>query len=710
MRRAADIGSSRALCREARIEDVPGRIACMLASSYNPLLVALSLAMAITASFTTLELTRRVATSTGAAARIWLTAGAFSMGVGIWTMHFIGMLALETDMHFSYDLPLTLVSLVVGIAASGFALRVASRRDGGPVRLVTAGVLLGAGIAGMHYTGMAAMRMEARIVYDPLIVALSVMVAVGAAIAALWMSSALAASHERGPWKHKLGAAAIMGLAICGMHYLGMLAARYVPDATLAHTATPLPDHFVAAAIGIASILILAATHLTLFFDYKLGAQERLGAQLRTLVGERTNEIETQAEFLRRSKTQLLREVAHNRRLNTIVEQATDAICVTNVDRTIEYVNPQFEREYGIAGEELRGKTAREMGWGRSNPAVYDEMHTAALAGRSWSGHLRSESRSGAVIDHDVVASPIFDAAGEVTQYVQFRRNVTERMRLQQQLQQAQKLESIGQLASGIAHEINTPSQYVGDNTRFLQQAFSDLNELIARLEQMLEAGDAPIPRDALASCLDGADVEYLLGEIPRAIEQSLEGINRITTIVGAMKEFSHPSQEMSLIDLNRAIESTVTVATNEWKYFADMQLELDSDLPAVACIPNDINQAVLNIVVNAAHAIADVVGDTSARGTITIGTRRRDGNVEIRIADTGKGMNERIKSRIFDPFFTTKEVGRGTGQGLSMVHNVIVEKHGGSITVDSEPGLGSCFTIYLPIDQSAATRSPAAA
>ena len=196
------------------------------------------------------------------------------------------------------------------------------------------------------------------------------------------------------------------------------------------------------------------------------------------------------------------------------------------------------------------------------------------------------------------------------------------------------------------------------------------------------------------------ADTEYLLEEIPRAIRQSLEGLERVAKIVRSMKEFSHPGgEEMQAIDLNRAIESTLTVSRNEWKYVADVATDFDPQLPMVDCLPGEINQVVLNLIVNAAHAIADKVRDAAGqRGTITVRTCRDGDWATIAVADTGTGIPLAIQGRVFDPFFTTKEVGRGTGQGLAIAHSVVTDKHGGTIRFESQPGEGTTFFIRLPI------------
>jgi signal transduction histidine kinase len=192
-------------------------------------------------------------------------------------------------------------------------------------------------------------------------------------------------------------------------------------------------------------------------------------------------------------------------------------------------------------------------------------------------------------------------------------------------------------------------------------------------------------------------DVEYLMDEIPKALADSVEGIARVTEIVRALKDFSHPSTEISAADLNQAIESTATVARNEWRYVADLVIDADKNLQLTPCVLNEFNQVILNIVVNAAHAIADVVGDSSEKGKITIRTRQLENCAEIQIEDTGGGIPDDVRNRIFDPFFTTKKVGKGTGQGLSIAHNIVVTKLGGTISVESTVGQGTCFTIRLP-------------
>lgn len=289
--------------------------------------------------------------------------------------------------------------------------------------------------------------------------------------------------------------------------------------------------------------------------------------------------------------------------------------------------------------------------------------------------------------------------------------NITERVKAEHdrknieiQLRQAQKLESIGQLAAGVAHEINTPTQYIGDNTQFLRESFQELVPVLSAPRQLLEAvrNNCVTPELLLATeqALEKADVDYLVAEIPKAIEQSLQGVERVAKIVRAMKEFSHPgTADKTKVDLNHCIDSTLTVARNEWKYVADLVTEFDPELPLVTCLPGEFNQVILNLVVNAAHTIGDTMKDgRGSKGTITVTTRRAGDWAEVRIRDTGTGIPESARAKIFEPFFTTKAVGKGTGQGLAIARSVIVDKHGGTITFDTELGKGTVFIIRLPL------------
>ncbi len=280
------------------------------------------------------------------------------------------------------------------------------------------------------------------------------------------------------------------------------------------------------------------------------------------------------------------------------------------------------------------------------------------------------------------------------------RKEMQSRQNMEVELRHAQKLESVGQLAAGIAHEINTPIQFVRDSIHFIQDSFESMQSLLSDYRKIIDRfhPDDEV-KQALFAAEQRADLSYLNEHVPKAIERTLEGAGRVADIVLAMKEFAHPHQiEKKPSDINKAIANTLIVARNEYKYVAEIESEL-GDIPPVVCHIGDINQVLLNIIVNAAHAIAEVVGDSGEKGTIRIRSMHKGSVVVISITDTGCGILENIQDRIFDPFFTTKEVGLGTGQGLAIARSIVSDKHGGSITFESIPGKGSTFFIRLPVD-----------
>ena len=341
-------------------------------------------------------------------------------------------------------------------------------------------------------------------------------------------------------------------------------------------------------------------------------------------------------------------------------------------------------------------------------PDIYAPEETARLSkvlespgGKPPGGAWRHRTRDGRELDVEVSAREFtFVGRRAVLAVVQ---DVSERKRLEVELRQAQRLESVGQLAAGIAHEINTPIQYVGDNLRFLKDAFAGRQKLMAKyaeLRRAAEAGRVPaaVLRE-LRETLEQTDAEYLTEEIPKAMAQSCDGVDKVATIVRAMKEFAHPGgKQKAAADINRALGNALIVARNEFKYVADVETDF-GEIPPVVCHICDISQVFLNLLVNAAHAIEEVTKGTGKKGTIRVRTRQVGGRLEIAISDTGCGIPKQIQPKVFDPFFTTKEVGRGTGQGLAISRSIIVEKHGGSLMFAPNGAQGTVFTIAIPIE-----------
>jgi signal transduction histidine kinase len=279
-----------------------------------------------------------------------------------------------------------------------------------------------------------------------------------------------------------------------------------------------------------------------------------------------------------------------------------------------------------------------------------------------------------------------------------------ERERVEGELRLAHRLEAVGQLAAGVAHEINTPIQYIGDSVHFLQSAFDDLLPLLARVEALVpslrEAG-ATFAADEIESAWEAADAGFIVEQVPSAVCRTLDGIGRVAAIVRAMKAFAHPGNEVRApADLNEALKTTVVVSRNEYKYVADVVTDF-GEIPLVSCQIGEINQVFLNVIVNAAHAVGERAEQTGVRGLIGIETRRDGDDVVVKISDSGSGIPSELHEKIFDPFFTTKTVGKGTGQGLTIARSIIV-KHGGSLSFTSEVDKGTVFEIRLPAPREA--------
>jgi signal transduction histidine kinase len=308
----------------------------------------------------------------------------------------------------------------------------------------------------------------------------------------------------------------------------------------------------------------------------------------------------------------------------------------------------------------------------------------------------------------EMLARPLVDERDRALGVVGIIANVSDRHARELEAQHLSKLEALGRLSAGLAHEINTPIQFVGDNARFLAECYETMLELLGAYRKALDPAGEPMARSERQLQMEraeaAADIEYLSAEVPLAIQQSLEGVERVASLVRAMKTFSHPgSTEQSPADLNEALCATVTVARNQFRYIAEAELDL-GPLPPVVCNIGDLNQVFLNLVVNA----ADAIEETGEFGRITISTRVDGDDVVVSVGDTGVGVPEALKRQIFEPFFTTKQVGRGTGQGLALVR-AIVDKHAGAVSVESVPGFGTTFDVRLPIHgTTTATGAPA--
>jgi PAS domain S-box-containing protein len=425
-------------------------------------------------------------------------------------------------------------------------------------------------------------------------------------------------------------------------------------------------------------------------------------AEMELRVAQRTSQL---AEANARLGTEVV-ERKHAHRDISLVLSAIPAVLVA-VDRQgrVSKWNKAAVVAFGTSEEQSLGQefTALPLTWEWDR--VLDGLAECSAEQQPvkinnlW--YERADGKEGFLI---LGMSPILGEQSELEGVLILGSEVTDFKMLESQLAQAQKLESIGQLAAGIAHEINTPAQFVGDTVTFLRDANADLMrvlDIVAEVHGPVGQGEACTENTVARAraALEEADYPFLREEMPRSFARAMDGVERVSAIVRAMRYFSHPGEsEKKAVDINQAIENTVTVSRNEWKYVATMETDLDPQLAEVVCLPGEMNQVLLNLVVNAAHAVGDVIRGTGKFGVIRVKTVMEEGQAHISISDSGTGIPEVVQSRIFDPFFTTKDVGKGTGQGLTLAYDIVVNKHGGTISFETREGLGTTFHIRLPL------------
>ncbi|HZC70882.1 MAG TPA: PAS domain S-box protein [Jatrophihabitans sp.] len=385
-------------------------------------------------------------------------------------------------------------------------------------------------------------------------------------------------------------------------------------------------------------------------------------------------------------------------RFRVVFDQAPVGVVIFGPDGHVQHVNQSFAAMLGYTPQELESRELAGLWHPDSRQPGAEDQYRALQTGRDATYRYERTylHKDGSAVSTRVTVGMLDEGTTPGT-LIGIVEDLREVKALEVKLRHAQKLESIGMLAAGIAHEINTPTQFVGSNLAFLDDAFQTMTELYRTTERLTRPA-GPAAAEELEASREAADLEWLQEQIPAAVTQSLKGVERVTTIVQAMRNFGHPDgRDPSPVDINAAIRDTTTVTRNEYKYVADLELDL-GQVPAVLGYPSEFNQVILNLVVNAAHAISDSGNEPNHRGTITIRSWSDEAAAHVSVSDDGCGMSARTAERVFDPFFTTKPVGQGTGQGLAIAHNVIVDKHGGSIDVESQPNVGTTFTINLPV------------
>ncbi len=410
---------------------------------------------------------------------------------------------------------------------------------------------------------------------------------------------------------------------------------------------------------------------------------------------------------------------------NCALDAASSGFLIIDMQRRgrpIVYANRALVQRTGYSMEELIGMPSATLTPAEHNPEKVLQIRAAMQAGREIRIEILSARKNGKLYWFGTTLAPIVDEHLCVTHYVSISADISARLeadRKRQELQDklaaerkvrerietelflAQKLEAVGRLAAGVAHEINTPIQYIGDSVTFLQTAREDGGTVLQAYRDAIAAlesgGSIEEIKANLRAAEETGDVEFYKAEVPKAFQRTLEGVDRVANIVRAMKEFSHPdavSHEPG--DINRALETTLIVGQNEYKYVATIEKNLQ-ELPPVLCHIGELNQVFLNLIVNAAHAI-DATGKDSSTGRIVVTSKLDGAFVEIVVSDNGCGIPSENIDRVFDPFFTTKEVGKGTGQGLSITRVIVVDRHHGTVAIQTEVGKGTKFVIRLPI------------
>tara|TARA_B100000676_G_C18032355_1_gene819521 strand:- start:364 stop:1623 length:1260 start_codon:yes stop_codon:yes gene_type:complete len=399
-----------------------------------------------------------------------------------------------------------------------------------------------------------------------------------------------------------------------------------------------------------------------------------------------------------------------NELLAAAIETTTTAISISDPDipdNPLIYCNHAFCTISGYSKKEAVGQSNNFLQGSDTDQTTIAEINAAIRSKSTITTEILHYRKNGTPFWSRLTVSPVFDARDGLINFVSTHQDITElkaakndSLQLKRELRQSQKMEALGSLAGGIAHEINTPIQYIGDNLQFIREATESLMAIVDTHCQLLDQLEA---KEEFAELISNSqkeyeqkDVKFLREELPLAAEQSIEGVKQVANIVSAMKEFTHPTRkEMSPVDLNRVVERSVTVCRSEWKYIAELEFAFDEKLPKIIADEGALNQVVLNLIVNAAHAIEQ---RGTGMGRITFRTEQADDKICLSIEDTGIGIPENIKQQIFEPFFTTKEAGHGTGQGLALVREVVVERHSGQIDVKSIVGKGTTILIELPI------------
>ena len=633
-----------------------------MAGSYHFRLVALSVLVAMSASYVALDLAERVTATKGSVQKAWLAGGTTAMAIGIWAMHFTGMLAFNLPVHISYHWPTVLFSFAIAVVCSAVFLYMFSRQKPGLAGATASGIILGLGIAGLHYTGMAAMRMAATTHFVPWIVTLSVVFAIVNSSVGLWFAFYFRAENRTMVWR-KIGSSVVLGSAIWTMHYTGMSAARFIPSSMpqdLSRTVSV--STLGTAGISAVSLLVLGLAVWSSAVDRRIqGALH--GFLLETLIDTTKRE---------RAEEEARRELEVNYR--SLVERSPYGILSATPDGTLLMVNPALVRMLGYDSEAelLRANLARDV---YVDPA--ERERTVALYSRSdqiVDIEVLWKRKDGRQISVRVNGRVIRDKTGRVEFFDAIVEDVTERKLLEDQARQSQKMEAIGQFAGGIAHDFNNLLLVILGQCQFVLKEIQPGDKRYARVQ-----------------------------EIQRAAERG-------QWLTAQLMIFARRGKlELQVIDLNAALEELRQLLERLIGEDIVLVMELSPTLGRVQSDRGLIQQVIMNLAANARDAMPEGGNLNIATENVEISeisTTQHQGvppdrYVVLTVSDSGTGMSAAIQARLFEPFFTTKEAGKGTGLGLAVVRSIVAQS-GGYITVQSEPGRGSTFKVFLPVVEQA--------
>ncbi|MBD2127091.1 ATP-binding protein [Microcoleus sp. ZQ-A2] len=705
-----------------------------MTSSYDFRLVGLAFIIAVIASYTALNLAGQVKSASGQTRFKWLIGGAVAMGTGIWSMHFVAMLAFNLPQPVAYDVRMTLLSLLDAILYSGLALLLVSRPTLSPMRLLSGGVFMGLAIASMHYIGMAAMQVhQGHIQYNLLMVGLSVVIAIAASLAALWLAFRLRDETAVTLNWRKLGSALIMGIAISSMHYTGMAAAWFIEGEGWGKSVFyALNTSLLGSAIAIATLIILGLALLTSVFE------QRLAAQL------------AREEALQQSEKRF-RMLLWNMPVGVLLLKPSLEIIFSNhmaIER-LGLTDSHISGEQAFPGDVLllqEDGTPFPEGRLPMQQAIATKAPVHNVVIRICCPNSQQPEPRWLLVNTD----PQLTAAGRVERLVctfsditagkqaesalrhsearerekaaQLELTLQTLRQTQAKLIQTEKMSSLGQLVSGVAHEINNPVSFIGGNLCYANEYIKDLLNLVHLYQKHY-----PNPICEIQAFANTIDLEFLSADLPKLLKSMKIGAERISQIVLSLRNFSHHNEaEMKPIDIHEGMDSTLLILQSRLKatgrYTPIEVVKEYGNLPRVECYAGQLNQVLMNILSNAIDALEEVRIDASASGQentrhtpcIRIRTshlrcqdQQRQASINgqlmadsvlIQIADNGSGMTQDVKAKLFDPFFTTKPAGKGTGLGLAISYQIVVEKHEGELGCESQPGQGTEFWIKIPV------------